>query len=365
MELAILNEKYQRSKIIEDWSSLIWSERYSTNGDFEMHSDNIAGMIKALPLGGPYDPPCLVGLRDSTVPMVVESHRFGRKKNGSPEIITTGRSFETVLDRRQMLRTISSAAGRQPWVINAASPSDAAWIAIDKVVINPEATPLDKMPEVVFQDTDSQLWPEGSTSPVMRDYPVEVKDLYSWIIDTLKLSQNGLKAIRPGVDGDKIGITIYKGADRSKSVVFSVATDQLDSTDHLLSTLGYKNVMVTGGTNGIANANTGQEPSGLARRVGWQDAASDTDKIPAGPDLQNLLINKSKIGLADAHQTTLFSGEIAGQLAAQYGVDFFLGDIVKLAGEYGLTDNVRISEYVRSQDATGIKAYPTFEAVTP
>ena len=75
-----------------------------------------------------------------------------------------------------------------------------------------------------------------------------------------------------------------------------------------------------------------------------------------------MTLNKGKVALADLQPVSLFSGEIAAKQAAQYGVDYFLGDTVKLAGEYGLTQDVRIAEFVRTEDATGVKAFPTFEA---
>ena len=53
-------------------------------------------------------------------------------------------------------------------------------------------------------------------------------------------------------------------------------------------------------------------------------------------------------------------GEIDPNVNPRYGMDFFLGDIVQLSNEIGLSATARISEFTYSQSPTGINAYPTF-----
>lgn len=357
MELAILNPAFRRARLVENWNSLIWTERYSQNGDFEMTSYNISEVMSLLPLGGPSDPPTLVALRESNVPMVVENHKLEKPKNSAPKIVTTGRSFETVLDRRVTLRAITSGVARAPWTVEATSAALAAYTVAKNIVVDGVATSLDIIPEI-------NLINGVTDSGVAQKYPVEPKELYGWILETLALGKYGLKSSVPISPSDvKITIQTYKGTDRSTSIVFDVTLDQFDQATYLLSKLGYKNTMITATKNGMESANTGTAYSGLARRVDYQDVSSEVTLTP-GADLTNLTINKGKVALADRLPTTLFSGEIAEKQAAKYGVDYFLGDTVKLAGEYGLTQSVRIAEFVRTEDATGTKAYPTFEAVS-
>src|SRR5436190_4933863 len=109
MELAVLNSSFKRKRLIENWNSLVWTERYSSFGDFQLVSNHISDVLELLPLGGPLDPPTLVSIEGSTVPMVVESHKIEKPKNGINQIVTTGRSFETILDRRQAIYKTSFA----------------------------------------------------------------------------------------------------------------------------------------------------------------------------------------------------------------------------------------------------------------
>lgn len=385
MELASLyssldeTRKFQRKELIESYSSLIWTERFSTNGDFEMVSNDIDDVLTKLPLPGPFEPPLLVGIRESKVPMIVETHLIEEPKNAPPKITTRGRSFETFLEERQTLTVIDSTTARAPVIQLAGKPANAVVVFVNSIIGPSGAIVEDRIPEINFGIGNvPEAYPVPTTDKFIK-YPVEAKDLYSWIMDTLKLGTPdtretfsgvragaGLKSSLPVFGGTQIDIQIYEGIDRRTSIVFDAKQDQFDEVKHLLSIAGYKNVMLTAAANGIKNAQTRSAAiSGLSRRVGYQDLTSSVTAASSNPDWASFLVNKSKIGLAQAVPTVLFSGEIADQQAALYGVDYFLGDQVKLSGDYGLTQDVRIAEFVRSQDSTGTKSYPTFEAITP
>lgn len=70
--------------------------------------------------------------------------------------------------------------------------------------------------------------------------------------------------------------------------------------------------------------------------------------------------------MADAHPTAAFYGAINEDLSPYiYGVDYYLGDIVKLVGDYGLSTKARVTEYTRSYGPAGYKSFPTLEAIDP
>lgn len=355
MDLAVLNSQFRRGKLVENWNSLGWTERYNSAGDFELTSFHIAEVMSALPLGGPFDPPIFVGIDESDVPMMVESHVIEKTKTGVPYIKTSGRSFEAFLNERQTIRAVTSDAARIEWTVDATSPAAAAYAVAKAIVVDGQASALDIIPEM-------ELFNSVGEVGVSQLYPVEPKELYDWMVETLTLGQSGIKSVMPTVN-NKIAVIIYKGADKRQDVVFDVALQQLDQSKYLLSKVGHKNVMITSTTNGMEFSDTGVAPSGLSRRVGYQDISQEVTLVP-GPDLTNLTKNKGKVALADRLPTTLFSGGVAQELSAGYKKSYSLGDIVKLSGEYGLSESARVVEFVRTQDQTGIKAHPTFEAVT-
>ena len=67
--------------------------------------------------------------------------------------------------------------------------------------------------------------------------------------------------------------------------------------------------------------------------------------------------------LAENTQTKSFAGEVETSILFVYGRDFFMGDIVQIENEFGISGTARVIEFVRTQDKDGIKMYPTFEAI--
>lgn len=355
MDISLLNENFKRSKLIENWSSLVWTERYASNGDFELVSSNISEIMSLLPLEGEDGRPTLVALDGSDVPMVVETHKIEKKKNNPPQIVTTGRSFETVMDRRTTVTSVTSGSPRTDVQITSSSISEAVRIVAAFVIEGGVPAVEDKILEINLLNSVSET---GASNK----YLVEPKELYSWMIETLALGPYGLRS-ELGPSNTQIAVIIYKGVDKSEEVVFSVELEQFDDAEYLLSMLGQKNVMITATTNGMEFSYVSDTiPSGLNRSVAFQDLASEIN-VPAGPELTNLTINRGKVALASLLPIALFSGGIAENIGSGYGSIYSLGDIVTLQGEYGLSQKARVAEFIRSQDASGYKAYPTFEAV--
>ena len=61
--------------------------------------------------------------------------------------------------------------------------------------------------------------------------------------------------------------------------------------------------------------------------------------------------------------TETFSGEVDYTTMYSYKKDYYIGDIVQLINEFGISRAVRITEYIRSEDNSGNKSYPVFEVV--
>lgn len=76
--------------------------------------------------------------------------------------------------------------------------------------------------------------------------------------------------------------------------------------------------------------------------------------------------NKAKglKNLADHIVTTAFEGEVEVTRLFKYGEDFFIGDIVQIANEYGNEGSAYISELVISNSEEGLSIYPTFKTIS-
>jgi hypothetical protein len=59
----------------------------------------------------------------------------------------------------------------------------------------------------------------------------------------------------------------------------------------------------------------------------------------------------------------MLDGEVVAQNQYKYGVDYNMGDVITLKGVHGAYQNARVIEYVRSEDGSGQKAYPTITVI--
>jgi Siphovirus ReqiPepy6 Gp37-like protein len=418
MELITLSPTFQPDLLVESYESLIWTERYGDSGDFEIVSSDIQNLINLLPRE------TCISIRESTVPMIVENHKIMKPKNDVPKVSITGRSFETVLERRASVRN-PMGTPRTAWMIAAASESNAAFMAMRYVLgdvaqykggpqvlpaVTPAISPNDAISEItltlpadfaisawsasimyaqadlvgvgttIYQATalannfnkppasNPTFWTvlftgqSGTWGPASRMIEISPSNLYGTIIDLISANHHGFKAVRPQPGNSKVAIEIYNGADLTQTVVFDARFDQIDGSTYLLSEQGSTNVAYvygneTTGSEGVLKT-AAPEPTGLKRRVLLVDCSSDTTVVSSD--------NRKSRGLIELYKynaTALVDGEVSEQVAEGFNRDYFLGDILKLVADYGLTRNVRVAEFIRTSDATGERAYPAFEAV--
>jgi hypothetical protein len=367
VDLITLDENMHQKKLIENYDSLIWTERY-TMGDFSLVSGNVEGFMQLLPRGK------IVSLRESTVPMIVERHKIIRNKNVGAKIEIVGREFTSILDRRVSIQAVGAALAE--WLVVAKIPSDIAHYIIYKICVEGVCDPKDIFPPsmVQFIAPDDYL---ASTGP-NREWSVPRGNLLATVMGYLateamadptttppspKVEAHGIRAMRPDSTGTAIGIQIYKGVDRSDSILFDGTRDLLDDGTYLFSEEGSATDAYVLGPNDAFKMSSGapeDSPSGLDRRVKLVDGST------SGTASADSLKNEGSRALSEAHVTAMFDGSVNQDLSPYiYGRDYGLGDIVKLVGDYGLEEKARVTEYIRVEDATGNKAYPTLTAISP
>lgn len=385
-------KKYQPEILVENHSSLVWAERSFGSGDFVRESYDIEGTLRDLPVadenGEPID--TIVTLSDSIVPMVVEVHKVTKSLTGPPMITTTGRSFETILGRRTTLSREDRAEdvnGKQPlqmptlsisdtinkpvppWVVKHHSSAAAAHLVLNRIL----STPDNAIPEVIL----------GSLPPdllvgALREFQVTPGNLYEWVAEQLQQDEISIVPMRP-IDQvwPQVYFEFYKGRDRTSSVSFDVDFDQFPSTEYILSNAWWKNESEIAGANGSVIQTDGVVRTGMAKRISYTDqsqiAKSGIDTTPGSAEaLVNLLRGLGTVDLQKQPQTVLFSGEISQQAASKYDSMrnqssdpsyYYLGDKIALRGDYGLERYVRVAEFIRSEDASGESAYPTFSSL--
>jgi hypothetical protein len=76
-----------------------------------------------------------------------------------------------------------------------------------------------------------------------------------------------------------------------------------------------------------------------------------------------MLNSRAFDALTTNHFVQSVDGEIVPEAQFKYGVHYNLGDIIEVEGNTGIVQTARITEYIRSQDSAGEKAYPTVSMI--
>lgn len=385
MEITFLDENFVKSWIIDDYISLIWTERYSKCGDFQIRMGINSETLKlndflSSRISDKKD--CYATHANSDVVMIIETSEIISDPDDGAIIKIEGRSLEIILERRVIWHTT---------VVNDTFQNGVLKL-LDQNVINPnlsERAISNFIFETVNDDAFDEKIEEQITGVNLYDYLVEICDARGFGF-TVYLD-----------DDNNFIFKLLHGADRSYKqinnpyVIFSPNYDNMLYSDYVESTVDMRTVALVVGepaekTNSddisgnnesdltrkreiVANPKYSSWNTGLSRRELYIDARDiqssyyDTNtqnNMSISPKEYSMLLkNRGLDKLADRCYIKAFTSEIEAVNSFLYGKDFFIGDIVQAENEYGMTNRVRVSELILSEDDNGRKLYPTFTII--
>lgn len=374
MEFMVLDKNYDGIAMIDTFTSAIWTVRYDEAGDFEIYTPVRLDYIQAMQIGN------YLWNRDSDRLMVIETVEIKTDAEEGPQLIVTGRSLESILDRR-IVTSSQNFSGNLQSVL---------FAIIQNEVISSGGTR--RIPGFSLKtSSDSRI-----TSISISELSIRGENVYDVVCSLCQANKVGWRILPKGAGGFEF--ELYVGVDRSYAqsvnpyVTFSPSFENLLNSNYIKSFKSYKNSIYAVGTyqkevilqnkykddNGewvVEEQTTYEEaevvtwqysetatPSGLARREMFIDNGGVNDGEQGGEYATWNAVNKEKaIAELGEHQTTTaFEGELEATRQYIYGEDFNIGDIVQVENEFGITGTVYISEIVFSQDANGITITPTF-----
>lgn len=353
MDLLVLNKSLDVIAIVDVYESIIWTERYYEYGDFELYTAMTQDLLNYIKTDN------YIQRVGSDRVMIIEEIRIDTDSETGNHITITGRSLESILDRRVVWSQTTISGNLQNGIKK----------LINENIISPSKEER-KISNFIFKDsTDSQI--TGLT--VEAQYTGD--NLYDVISKVCEEKSIGFKVSLN--ENKQFVFELYAGADRSYEqtnypyVVFSPNFDNIINSNYLESKENLKNVALVGGEGEgtarkyLAIGNT----SGLDRRELFVDARDISSEGEDGETLtteqyNELLKQRGNEYLADYTDLVSFEGAVETNIMYKYGVDFFDGDIVQIANEYGHEAKVRILEVVISENEEGNSVYPTFKTIT-
>lgn len=405
MEPFTLNRDLTKKDVIDNFSSIIWTERYYGDSQVELVVPATPDLIEKLPEG------VLLGLPESDEIMILESPNIEDGK-----LKTTGIGLLPWMNNRFV--RASAAHEDRYWYPDEAPPGQLLWDIlyymccagspylttgsnVSMGISNPERLGISGLGLKGYDSSGPSVkWavPYGPVYTAMRDiattYQIGMKIAFS--------SEGFRNFTRGGIIGHigiagkynvafPLGFYSYKGLNRTSNqgqesnfpsnpiVRFSPQTDSLTNIKELRSIAALKTLafaFAPGNPDGLATGlapgesslstadNTSYTGFDLRAMMIFADDLT-TDMLGANRTvLTEILNNRAVKGLAENPYIRAVDGEIVPTNELKYGRDYNLGDLVEVQGNSGIIQISRITEYIRSQDESGEKSYPTMMAYT-
>lgn len=352
--------KLEEGEIVNGLTSITWIERYREGGEFKLVANTDSGIRDTLPIGS------IISHTETQELMIVENHEVSDDKKKQSQITVSGRGFETILENR-IIGSNQNFPVSGP-VSDYILAADFTWNQVVALIGNHilAANLINSANAIEYVSVLANV--VGTAAVAERS--LKRGSLYEGVMALLAIDNLGLKVVRPGPysplapASPNIAIVVHSGNDRSKEVVFSYETGEIESADYLWSNKRLKTSALISGKwieTFVSTADTH-----YARRMMFIDASDidgDFQVAPTGSDLVAVLTAMERRGndaIASQKNIALTKAESnKDNVHFAYSVDFDLGDIVAVLGDYNEVSTLRINEYVEILDETGRNSYPT------
>jgi len=354
--------------------SKLWAERYDSSGEFEVRGPVGSDLKNQLPIGS------LVSHINTDVPMIVENHVISPTDDGSePEIVISGRDFETILEQRiigaDYLFFMAQAVQNSllELTLSADWPWGHAKTLIEKCIrtdlLNDTENALPNVQVWIDPDLQDKLESFGYVS-FNQSIKIPSAPLYGEISKILSSARIGFGSTwRPwtesGVTSYSMRLKIYTGVDKSKDVVFSFDFNDLLSSEYLWTNKTFKTAaMVVGRWVSTTYRLPGSKYNRRWMIVDGRDIDEQFESTPWSSDLTyvtqmmearalSAILSQRGLALSRAEQDP-------ESVRWRYREDYNLGDVVTVRGDYDQTLQMQVVEHVEIEDETGESSYPTF-----
>ncbi len=365
MDILVYDENLVAVTVLDSYESLIWNDKYSEAGDFEFYtpiSQEIVDNVK---------PNYYLSIKDSEHMMIVEDRETETDIEDGNKIKITGRSLESILERR-IIWGEQTLIGKLEDVIRS---------LINTNIVNPSDTSR-QIPNFIYEDSG-----DASINEIDVNEQYEGENLLTVISNLCTANEIGFKVTLD--DENRFVFKLYKGANRSYDqdilpwVVFRPDFDNIIKSDYKEEIKDYKTITLVSGTEtikteetdpdtGRTTTNTEDVPvtrvigsgSGLLRREIFTSATDiRRDEEMSHDEFIAQLDRKGTDTLREHSLKKSFDGDFETTRMFVYKRDFFLGDKVQVANEYGIESPSRITEFVYSIDSSGVTSHPVFTAL--
>jgi hypothetical protein len=374
MEVYILDKMLRPIDVVDEFISMIWTERWAQWGDFELVTLATTANSRRFVHG------TWITITESKRVMIVENIEETFDPDKGRVLKIKGRDMVSILDRRgAWVRSPIDERIPPIWYMSGWGPTGIMYRMFWRMCVLAENNPKDAIP---FLQWGSGGWEEWETL-----YPPDTIEIdetpfaFGQKIDSL---YNALKGVAESYDlgfrlykhpeQPKLYFNAYTGNDRTTAqtelepVIFSTDMDSLQNTTEFSDSTNECNVVKIVYTYEDSAGNPTsidtivydpdfylEDGGGFDRKVKMLVITSIPDEVTDTLDYMEKL---GRDELAKSRPIGALDGEVNQYSNYTYDVDYFLGDLVETRSSTGATAFMRVEEQIIVQDGNGQRSYP-------
>lgn len=349
MDLYVMDGLNGVTDIVDTFESVIWNMQFFGANDFELVVAGTPKNIAVLQVDKLLVRDLDMGTNEYQNVMLIESRELTFDVDKGWILTVKGSGLKNLVKRRIVWKQTT---------VNGSVEKGIRQVITDNII-----NPADTKRKIANFTLDSL---QGFTDTM--EIQLLGENIAEWLEATCQLYGIGWDVY---IKNNKYVFTLKKGTDRTYSqnvnipVIFSPEYDNLLSSTYTYEKSDYKNAALVGGEGEGANQRTATigSASGLNRYEAYIDggSVSSNGEIITLETYIKMLQDYGKEELSNvAAFIEKFEGEIIANGMYTLNEDYFLGDLVQIVNENGISAVSRIIEIIYSEDANGYSLIPTF-----
>lgn len=349
MDIYVLNGLNGKSAIITSYESVIWNMQYFGQNDFQLIVSATTENINLLKPGAYLVRDIDITENEYQNIMVVQNFKLDFDLEKGWVLTVTGKGLKNDLLKRRIVWARTNLSGL-------------AEVGIRQVITDNVINPIDSNRKI-----DNFVLDTINNFTETIEMQLLGENLATWLEEICVTYGYGWDVY---IKNNQYVFKLYKGINRSYDqsevtpVVFSPEFDNLLTSSYDYNMTEYKNAAVIGG-----------EGEGVDQRFAYIGTTAGLNRYEAYIDGSNVSSNGEIItletyiqmlqeyGQTQLNQTAFvekFSGDIDPSGLYSINQDYFLGDIVQVDNENGISAVTRIIEIIYAEDENGSSTVPTF-----
>ena len=343
MEIRIYDPEMNFRGIIENQTSLLWRRRYEKVGEFELHVPITDENVRLLQMGN------LISMRGAVEAGVIE-YIIMEQTNFKKQITAKGRFLSSYLARRIIHGTYRASNKKVTDVM-------------EEIV--KAAVPIPLLTGYKASGSESRVTMQSSYKNVLD------------VVQKLSASSGVGFRIRPDFTEKTLTFESFEGVDRTYQqsirprVVFSEMFNNISEAKYTDNDQNFANFAYIGGSGEESDRTVVTTGDALAQGLELREIFVDAkdlqkDEGTTDEEYKATLIQRGKEKLAERSEAVAFECKTLANSNFRYKTDYDLGDIVVIRKEeWGVTNNLRITELQETYEYGSMTVEPTFGTPLP